>query len=152
MSRSVWGPCTWYLFHTLAEKIKDEHFDDMKMEIISVIGEICQNLPCPECMMHAAAKMKKLNSNSIQTKEHLQIALLQFHNEVNTRKGKPLFTQTELNNKYRLAKTDMMINYFIQTWTKQYNIPKLMSQGFHRRLFLNKFRTWINTHRQKFMH
>ena len=26
----TWGPPTWYLFHTLAEKIKDEHFNEMK--------------------------------------------------------------------------------------------------------------------------
>ena len=24
----IWGKYTWYFFHTLAEKIREEHFDD----------------------------------------------------------------------------------------------------------------------------
>ena len=29
-----WGPCTWYLFHTLAEKIKEEEFYENKQGVI----------------------------------------------------------------------------------------------------------------------
>ena len=45
----TWGPCTWYLFHTLAEKVKEESFPLIKESLISLIIRICSNLPCPEC-------------------------------------------------------------------------------------------------------
>ena len=41
----VWGPCTWFLFHTLAEKIKEEEFTDAKHKLLSFIANICNNLP-----------------------------------------------------------------------------------------------------------
>ena len=56
-----WGPCTWYLFHTLAEKVKDEQFLKLKNGFISIIKRICSNLPCPECAEHAQHKLKSLN-------------------------------------------------------------------------------------------
>jgi hypothetical protein len=31
-----WGPPTWFLFHTLAHKIKDEHFSKIKNELLVV--------------------------------------------------------------------------------------------------------------------
>ena len=36
-----WGPSTWFLFHTLAEKIKDDKFPEMKLELLSIIRQIC---------------------------------------------------------------------------------------------------------------
>ena len=40
----TWGPCTWYLFHTLAEKVKEESFPLIKDSLISLIIRICSNL------------------------------------------------------------------------------------------------------------
>ena len=30
MSQNVWGPITWMLFHSFAEKINEEHFINIK--------------------------------------------------------------------------------------------------------------------------
>ena len=35
-----WGPCTWYLFHTLAEKVKNDSFLLVKDGLISIIKKI----------------------------------------------------------------------------------------------------------------
>ena len=35
-----WGEPIWFLFHTLAEKIKDEHFQAKKYELITLIRSI----------------------------------------------------------------------------------------------------------------
>ena len=37
----LWGAPTWYFFHTLAEKIKPEHFEDNKSQRVS------RNSTCP---------------------------------------------------------------------------------------------------------
>ena len=60
-----WGPPTWFLFHTLAHKIKDEHFSKIKTELLNNIIIICMNLPCPKCSEHATQYMKKINVNTI---------------------------------------------------------------------------------------
>ena len=31
---TVWGPITWYFFHALAEKVKEEHFSTEKDNIL----------------------------------------------------------------------------------------------------------------------
>ena len=36
----TWGPCTWFLFHTLAEKIREEHFMKLKPELINIVKNI----------------------------------------------------------------------------------------------------------------
>ena len=150
MSRMVWGPCTWYLFHTLAHKIKDEHFDEMKRPILDNIFKICESLPCPDCTKHATSKLKTLNTNVIKSKDDLKRILMEFHNFVNARKGKKIFTVEDLNSKYHLAKTNIVIKYFVQVWEKQYNNPKLMAEGFQRGLMLKTFKQWITQNFHKF--
>ena len=68
----TWGPCTWFLFHTLAEKIREEHFMKLKPELINIVKNICSNLPCPECKQHAMAKIKTLKEkhHRLKEKEH----------------------------------------------------------------------------------
>ena len=54
----LWGPPTWFLFHTLAEKIKEDKFDTMKIDIINMIKRICRNLPCNDCSGHTTHNLK----------------------------------------------------------------------------------------------
>ena len=44
-----WGEPTWFMFHTLAEKIKPEYFQEIRMDLLNIIYTICTNLPCPDC-------------------------------------------------------------------------------------------------------
>ena len=37
MSNLLWGQSTWFLFHTLAEKVKDEEFSTIKLELIGLL-------------------------------------------------------------------------------------------------------------------
>ena len=111
VSKSIWGPCVWYLFHTLAYKAVPETFAQIKTELIQYIQRICSNLPCPECTQHATEYMK---SNSrvialINTKEQLHYFLVDFHNTVNLRKKKPTFTYEQADEKYNRAKTSDVV-------------------------------------------
>jgi len=36
----LWGQPTWFLFHTLAEKVKEENFDKIKNDLFSFIKQI----------------------------------------------------------------------------------------------------------------
>ena len=145
-----WGPCTWYLFHTLVEKINEEHFNTMKMEIINIIKRICNNLPCPDCSQHSTQKLSSLNVKSINSKEDLKKVLLSFHNFVNSRTNKPEWNETQLNDKYSLAKTSLVVQYFIQIWQKPNPNPRLMTHNFHKDRVIIDFINWWKNHHSKF--
>jgi hypothetical protein len=144
----TWGPCTWFLFHTLAEKIKEDQFDNNKEVLLNLIVRICDNLPCPDCAGHARKQMANLNNNTIKTKQDLKNMLHSFHNIVNQRLNKPTFTVEELNNKYKLSITSNVIQYFIQIWSKRSHNPKLMTEDLHKSRVVNEFVNWwkINYH------
>jgi hypothetical protein len=146
-----WGPCTWYLFHTLAEKVKEDSFPTIKDGLISMIKRICSNLPCPECAGHAQQKMNSLNVNSIRSKGDLQLMLLSFHNDVNHRTGKPQFTEKQLDDKYKTANTSQIIQYFFQVWQKPNPNPRLLTNSFYKGQILKEFTSWWSTNHIHFI-
>ena len=147
----VWGPCTWFLFHTLAEKIKEEEFSNTKHKLLSIILNICNNLPCPECAQHAKNKFGSLYVNNIRTKRDLQLMLLSFHNFVNQRTGKPQFTEEQLDDKYKKAITSHVIQYFLQIWQKPNSNPRMLTNSFHKGQVLKDFISWWNENHRLFI-
>jgi hypothetical protein len=95
-----WGEPTWFLFHTLAEKIKEEEFQNIRVEFLNIIYSICSNLPCPICSTHAKKHLNSTNFNNIQTKQQLKDFFFHFHNTVNQRKNYLLFDYQNINEKY----------------------------------------------------
>ena len=154
VSKSVWGPCVWYLFHTLAYKAVPENFAEIKAELIQYIQRICANLPCPECTQHATEYMKQHSRvlSMITTKEQLQQFLVDFHNVVNVRKQKPRFTYEQADAKYKLAKTSDVVQYFFKIYGERSNGGnlKLFVNGFQKQLLLSDFSAWMVRNYSKF--
>jgi hypothetical protein len=96
MSPSDWGPPTWVFMHTLAEKVKEESFPVMGHQLISILIQICSNLPCPECATHAKMFWANVKTHNIKTKQDLINLLFVFHNSVNKRKKTALFRYESL--------------------------------------------------------
>ena len=149
-TKDTWGPATWTLFHTLAEKVSDEHFNDIKSELFAFIKRICFNLPCPDCAAHATQYISKVNSNAFANKEHLKVFLLNFHNAVNVRTGKRPFTVEEMNAKYALANTFVVVPYFIRVYSHRNTNVRLLINSFHKDLLIKDFIKWIRENSHKF--
>ena len=81
MSKKQWGTATWYLFHTLAEKLKPEYDNPVEVKnLYSIIKKICLNLPCPDCTQHATKILASANENYFtSSKEIFKTFLFQFH-------------------------------------------------------------------------
>ena len=143
-TKSVWGPCVWYLFHTVAHHIKEDHpnFEGAKNQFITFSFRIATNLPCPECSQHATAYLSKINPQMIKTKYDLKMLYINFHNAVNIRKDKPIFTIEEADAKYKNANVKLIIEYFFQIYGKKTVNVKLMVNNFHKDILLSEFRTW----------
>jgi hypothetical protein len=83
--------------------------------------------------------------SAIQTKEQLQYFLIDFHNTVNARKGKPVFTYEQAEEKYKHAKTSEVVQYFFKIYGDKNNGGnlKLFTNGFHKQILLSDFSAWM---------
>ena len=147
----TWGPPCWYLFHSLAAKVKEEEFDNIKHGLWGIISGTCSNLPCPECRQHATAIIGSVNANVVlRNKVTLEKFLFDFHNSVNKRKRYKIFTAEEYDSRYKNANLNKIIELFIASFNQSSRNNKLMMDTMQRQLFMKHFVNWINTNRIKF--
>ena len=148
-TKKEWGNATWYLFHTLSYKMKDEYFEELKDDFLNMCSRICSNLPCPDCSEHASSIMRNLNRGNIKTKKDLQMFFFDFHNSVNRRVKKPVFSESSMFM-YRNAVTKNIVFNYISTMSKKYHNIKLLTNSFHRDATMNDFKKWISHNSNKF--
>jgi len=145
-----WGEPTWFLFHSLAQKVKEENFDFIRSELINTIYVICKNLPCPICATHATQYMNSVNFSTIQTKKDLIDLLWRFHNEVNFRKNVPIFPYEQLEEKYSRANLINIIQLFIYHFKDKHRSLKLIADDMYRQQIANKMQDWFRQNLQYF--
>ena len=150
MKKKDWGNATWYLFHTLAQKIKPEYAKTELPILFNHIDAICNNLPCPDCQQHARDAMQKANKKLItSSKENFINYLWTFHNSVNQRTGKPFYPKESLDI-YNKAITRNIVLNFINIMSQTANNHNLMMNSYHRQLYINKFIDYINNNKYKY--
>lgn len=149
-SKDIWGPATWTLFHTLAEKVKEEHFNEILSDMLTMIKRICMNLPCPDCSAHAVQLMSKVSANQFDSKEKFKMFLFHFHNTVNVRIGKPIFTVEQLNSKYVRANTFAVIPHFIKVFSYRNTNVRLLINSFHKDIMIKDLIKWTRENNFKF--
>jgi hypothetical protein len=150
VSKDVWGPSTWTLFHTLAEKVKEEHFNEVMPDMLIMMKRICANLPCPDCSAHATQIMAKMTPAQFPNKESLKVFLFQFHNSVNMRTNKRPFTMEELNAKYVRANTFVIVPHFIKVFSHRNTNVRLLINSFHKDMLIKDFIKWMRENAVKF--
>nr|UZT28963.1 hypothetical protein [Nucleocytoviricota sp.]UZT29107.1 hypothetical protein [Nucleocytoviricota sp.] len=143
-SREQWGNITWYLFHGIAEKIKEEKFSENKDLIINIIKSICGNLPCPDCADHATKTLNSINFNTINSKNELKEFLFKFHNIVNQRIKKQQFKFEELDKKYSCIIMPIIFNYFFKVYSINNRNEKMMMHTAFKNKFLSQLRKNLN--------
>jgi hypothetical protein len=140
-----WGEPTWFLFHTLAEKVKEDMFAQIRVDLLNIIYTICNNLPCPDCANHATEYLNKINFKSIRTKEQLKNLLYVFHNEVNARKGYPLFPRSELDEKYSKSITVRIVQNFMVHFEDKYTSIRMIARDMYRNRISIQLKQWFNS-------
>ena len=150
MKKQVWGNATWYLFHTLAYKLKPE-FSSEVSTIFNHIKSICNNLPCPDCQSHATQFLAQVNVPVIiSSKENLINFLHAFHNNVNKRIGNREFSKIEHDKVYSRAITNNVIKHFLSIMDQNINNEKLMMLSFHRKRHVSIIRQYFTNNIHKF--
>ena len=138
-----WGEPIWFLFHTLAEKVKESRFQAIRVDLLNIIFSICNNLPCPDCAKHATMYMNNINFNNIQTKDQLKNMLFVFHNTVNSNKHFPLFPREQLDDKYSKANTVLIIQNFLKHFQDKHTSIRMIANDFHRSNMTVKLNQWF---------
>lgn len=139
-----WGEPTWYLFHTLAEKIKPEYYAEIRVELLNLIYTICSNLPCPSCAKHATQYLNAMNFMTLITKDSLRMMLFRFHNDVNKRKGVEEFPLDQLSVKYSAANTVNIIHNFMPYFEDKTGGVRLIADNLHRSRVALQMKAWFN--------
>jgi hypothetical protein len=147
-SKEIWGSSVWNLFHTIAHKIKEDKFLFHKSNIIYIIENICNTLPCPDCSKDASAMLKKVDFAQINNKADFKLLMFNFHNAINTKLKKPLFDFNELDDKYSKANIDAIYNNLNIIYTSNSNVPQLMSSSFHRHHLFPKIKDTLRIIRE----
>lgn len=142
-SKKEWGQSAWNFMHVLASKIKHSEFNNQKDTIINIIKGICSNVPCADCRKHAERQMRQLHSGSIQTKEDLINMLHDFHNKVNIRTNKPIYSKEDLKVYEEMSTKDAVIT-FMNTWYAGSSTPRLMMDTFARVRFLESLKSYFD--------
>lgn len=148
MSINKWGPAVWLLFHTIVEKIKEPDNARLCRELFYQIKNICKFLPCPDCAGHATTNLANVNISRINSKSDLKQILFIFHNSVNVRKKKELFSIDGLN-KYAHANLSRVIYNFKMNYNSTRNM-KLMGDTFQRALIISQFDQWLKLNKNYF--
>jgi len=143
MSPSTWGPSTWLFMHTLAAKIKESSFPLIGPNLLLILIQISNNLPCPECSQHAKLFWSNVKTANIKSKQDLINLLFVFHNMVNKRKKNPPFRYENLGY-YNTKNLFNTYNMFAKNFNTRGNM-NLINESFHINMMMDSLRNWMLT-------
>ncbi len=148
--KQLWGNACWYLFHTLAYKLKEGE-EHLIPNILQNIKNVCRNLPCPDCSEHAIKTLSHLRCDLIRRREDLIEVLRQFHNSVNKRIKEPQFSREEHDIKYESAVFDKIVANFLHVMSLNFpSNERAMIYTMQRKRMLNDVASFINQNRDSF--
>jgi hypothetical protein len=150
VNKMKWGEPTWFLFHTLCYKLKDEYFLQIKNDFLNICFIICRNLPCPTCAEHATQYVQNINVNAIQNKQQMKDLFFEFHNMVNKRKGFAIYNKNDLDDKYSKAITVAIIQNFIYHFRDKSRSIRNIANDFFREKSIVQINQWFSKNLQYF--
>ncbi len=145
----VWGPAVWTLFHTLAEKLNPNAYNQVIPSFFGIIVQICKALPCPDCSRDATHFLAKIKLSDYKNKDEFKNMLYLFHNYVNAKKRKPLYNYANMN-KYANMNLFFVVNDFIAKYNTKGNM-KLIAESFQRSFVIKNFIAWFNGFKRAFI-
>ena len=126
-----WATPTWYFFHSFAEHIDEDFYKENRFKICDMLRNICLNLPCYDCTIHAVKYTKhSLSGKYISDKESLKQYFFTFHNSVNMKTRKGVFTDYDM---YKKSKLEDITKLFVNRFGGYKNSERGFSDSLNRR-------------------
>lgn len=149
MSRNHWGPIVWTFFHTLSFKIKDDCFNDQKIELLNIFKLIITNLPCPFCSRDAQFLFNQCNLRYIVDKDSFIDFIYNFHNKVNLKLRKSIYKKEDLE-KYNNMNFNQVILELINLYSKKSSNIRLMMLSKNNKTIVDKLNKYFMENQKYF--
>ena len=94
---TVWGPSQWSVLHYMATAYPVEPTPERKRSMLDYITSMCSNLPCDACSVHCKQYLH-VHPPKVESSASLFTYLVDFHNAVNQRLHKRLYTEKEVRD------------------------------------------------------
>ena len=98
-NNKVWGPSAWNFLHTTTFSYPDVPSVEEQSGMEKLFDSLKYTLPCLECKNHFINEIAR-NPPDIRSKTTLTRWLVDLHNRINTRLGKPIFSYNDALKKY----------------------------------------------------
>jgi hypothetical protein len=132
MSKSVWGPATWQLLHSMVLKINDNVNQSQIKELKMMIINIASNLPCPYCTQHALNYLKTNHFDLIDNIFTIRMFMHKFHNDVNIRLKKPTMTYEEHIILYNRMNLKLVLQNMLAIYKNMNSSVTMMLYSYYR--------------------
>ena len=150
MNNNSWGQATWAFLHTLSVKIKPEHFNLNKNNLIELVKSICFLLPCEDCSHHAFILLSNYNYSKIKTLKDFQIWIWEFHNIINLKLNKPEKPFTFIHN-YKQNNLHTLLKFWNTKFYLAVTTPYLLKRSTEIRVLRMKVNDFINNNSYLFL-
>ena len=91
MNPELWGPHAWLFLHAVAESYPEKPKVAEQNNIVIFFDSLQHALPCPKCGVHYRQMLEESPVREhVSSKETLVAWLVDIHNKVNKRLGKPI--------------------------------------------------------------
>lgn len=91
-SKEEYGRSTWYMLHQTANACQNE---TGVQYLVDMIYNLANVFPCKSCKIHFLNYLEKYPPDDLSEPTDIQKWLIDFHNDVNLRLGKPLFKPSQ---------------------------------------------------------
>jgi hypothetical protein len=135
------GPPIWVLLHSIVEKVKNDNFNDYKLQLFNLIKKICIFFPSVVSSKNANAYFSNFNPNYINNLTDIRMFLFNYHNFINKKLEKPIFNYYELT-KYDAVNIPVLQNTIVNLYTKN-TYMKLLPNYFNMRETLNEVNNFL---------
>lgn len=97
MKTSIWGPAAWKFLHAATFAYPDVPTERHKEDALKLFQSLGSMLPCGDCCVNYSNEFSIASiSKHLHSKEALSRWLVDLHNRVNARLGKPTVTYDEV--------------------------------------------------------
>lgn len=111
-NNNIWGPPAWTFLHTVTYNYPENPTEDDKRNFYNFFMNLQHVLPCEKCKGHYKQNIKKYDlKNNLDSRQELVKWLIDLHNDINKDNGKPVWSYSEVYNKYQnMYKSGSLIN------------------------------------------
>ena len=101
-NNNIWGPPAWTFLHTVTYNYPENPTEDDKRNFYNFFDSLQHVLPCEKCKAHYKQNIKKYDlKNNLGSRQELVKWLIDLHNDINKDNGKPVWSYSEVYNKYQ---------------------------------------------------